>query len=198
MHALIDEREYNERWRSIVAAVFREERGHSGPLCPPEPVFQEGFSFEFVDASGSLASDEEEFQRLIACFEHHGAREFAIVENLGCTQTKRTEPVRVRFSTKIPWAQYEALEKKLFLPDSFKLSINHYFVVGDTGEFGVYVCETPWIHIVGFREVNRDAVTRLLGEDLASRDDVAAFVRSEFRGHDSLAREFGEVYRLEL
>jgi len=82
----------------MTTSVFKISNTKEGAIYPPEQVFRKQDFLYMLTIGGHIASDETEYQKLMACLRKLNEQDFFILENLGMTITDREIP----FYAKIP------------------------------------------------------------------------------------------------
>ena len=131
-------------------SVFKISNTKEGAIYPPEQVFCKPDFLYMLTIGGHIASNETEYQKLMACLRKLNEQDFFIFENLGLTITDREIPFYAKIPVSSSLSDFDNIIKQ-FDP-IFGLLPYHFFVYGQNDSWGIYLCEYPTINIIGCRE----------------------------------------------
>ena len=164
-------------------------------VCPPDQVFKDQ-EFEYLlTIGGDLVDNVNEYDKFKKLLKSIGETEFYIRENLGATVTGRNEP----FQTIINLTDdYESFQKKVkeFEPP-FGWSINHFFVYGQSENWGIYIAEFPTINIIGCDKRLSDKFRQVFSITRNGYLALNEFITTEFQSNPDHLNEFIKQYNLE-
>jgi hypothetical protein len=173
---------------------FLISRSKENVICPPDQVFsKQEFSF-LITIGHHLVDNQEEYSRFISLLIELGESEFYVLENLGATVSTNADPFYAVFPINTPYNLFEQKIEEFDPP--FGFDANHFYVFGQTGKWGIYLCEYPTVNIIGagkeliekFREVFKIKGTGL--------SDLEPFLDKEYKGWPEFKAMFLKNYDL--
>ena len=177
---ILPEESYKAEWEKAHHQVFEVNDDPVASICPPDQVFKPLYRFLFQVGGCSFAEDQDEFGAWMDCFYSAGDEQFAIVENIGCTETAREHPTRTVYPIGTNYTIYDEAEKALHEPHPFRLCINHYHIFGKSANWGLYLAEWPTLLIIGCKVEFVDLFRDKLNIKVNGFADIDDFVREEF------------------
>lgn len=176
-------------------SIFNVALTKQNVICPPDQVFSES-DFEFLlTIGGDLVGSEIEFNKLRRLLKSIGETEIYISENLGATLTESNQPFEATITLEADYKTFHEIVGKFDPP--FGWFINHFYVYGQSKDWGIYICEYPCINIIGCKKELSDKfrhVFEIKGNGFA---ELKELMEREFYNKPSLLKEFIEQYKLD-
>ena len=127
--------------------IFHVSESADKIICPPDQVFKNR-DFEFLlTAGGHLVEDDTQYDDFMELLMEIGEKTFIVKENIGATLTDRKTPFEATFSVKSKLKDFDAKIKDF--DEHFGMTILHWFVCGQSKEWGIYIAEFPTVNIIG-------------------------------------------------
>lgn len=163
--------------------------------CPPEQVFVRPEFDYLLTIGGDLIDNEDEYEKLRTTLRNIGETEFYIHENLGATITDRNEPFKITINLTDDYKEFQ--EKVSAFEPPFGWSINHFFVYGKNGNWGIYIAEFPTINIIGCDKKLSDKFRQVFSINGNGYTDLKEFITTEFQTTPDQLEKFITHYKLE-
>ncbi len=131
----------------------------------PDMIFRK--NFEFVTLLGGAMFEEKDLSQFKSCLKQVGEQHFVVVQDtFGFEPGTVNNVLRMRFPSDISWD--ELMSGNYISTVLFEPFYNHYYVFGESGEWGMYVANEGYI---GDRQIaGGPAPIRLIGFNPKYRD----------------------------
>jgi hypothetical protein len=177
-----------------VNKVFRVSTDKEHCICPPNQVFVD-ISFEYLlTIGGDLVDNEYEYDKLRLLLQNNGETEFYILENIGETVTNRDVPFQATISLDDDYDSFQKTVQSFDAP--FGWTMNHFFVFGCSGHWGIYMSEYPTINIIGCKKELTEDFGKLYAIDGNGFKALEDFLNKEWQSEPNLKKQFINVYKL--
>lgn len=164
-------------------------------LYPPKQVFDKNdFNF-LLTKGGNLADNEIEYKKLMDILKIIGEKEFFIVENIGVAESSKLVPFIGKLSTESNFDSFQRMGRA-FNPN-FGWTTSHFFVYGNSDDWGIYICEYPSINIIGCNKKYVNAFKEVFGIKGDGFKELDEFISKEFNNRPELKRQLIENYNLQ-
>ena len=174
--------------------VFNVTTDKQKVICPPEQVFVRPDFDYLLTIGGDLIDNEKEYDKFRTTLTNIGEAEFYIQENLGATITDRNEPYQVIINLTDNYKEFQ--EKVRGFEPPFGWTINHFFVYGQNGNWGIYIAEFPTINIIGCDRQLSDRFRQTFSISENGYTDLQEFIAREFQSNPYQLERFIKNYKL--
>lgn len=181
--------------KADINTIFKVAADKQNVVCPPAQVFTRPEFDLLFTIGGDLVADGKEYDRLISFLKANGETEFYIRENIGATVTKRNEPFQKTINLNDDYETFQ-LRVRAFEPP-FGWAINHFYIYGQSGNWGIYICEYPTINIIGCDKSLSDELRQVFSIDGNGYASLKEFIEQEFHSNPDQLKEFKKQYNLE-
>lgn len=171
--------EYWKEWRPVQKDVFRIGEGSEETKMLPDRVFNNGFSFSFINSGYHI--NREDFLALKRALKDLGEEHFVIVE----AGRPIEESIQLKYPADIPLSDYTPYQDKLdndtqFIVENFP---HQFYLFGKRTDWGIFSSETNDLVVSGFKGEAKEAFKNLY---TTAPDEVLSWFQ-----HESLSR-FGD------
>jgi hypothetical protein len=127
--------------------IFYVAKSPDKVICPPDQVFRIR-NFEFLlTAGGHLVEDDLQYDELMKLLIDIGESSFTVKENIGATRTDKSKAFEAKFSVNSNLKKFD--NKISEFDGDFGMMTFHWFVHGQSKDWGIYIAEYPTIKIIG-------------------------------------------------
>ncbi len=159
--------------------IFNVAQSPDKVICPPEQVFiNQDFDF-LLTVGGHLVEDDEEYNKFIKLLIEIGESRFFVKENIGATITDRKIPFEATFSVKSDLKEFD--NKFHEFDEYFGMGIPHWFVHGQSKNWGIYIAEYPTINIIGCTSDLSESFRRVFKIERNGYEQVKELLHAELQ-----------------
>lgn len=127
--------------------IFNTTKSEDQIISPPDQVFRNQKLSFLITVGGHLVEDKLQYDKLMKILNEIGESQFLIKENIRITQSNRKTSFEALFSVNSNLDEFDA--KISEFNEDFGMMTSHWFIHGQSKNWGIYMAEYPTINIIG-------------------------------------------------